>query len=93
VALRVLGTRANVRETVPAALYCFFKFNDYKEGAQAIIRSGGDTDTNCSIFCALYAAKGGAFSDYHSQNIENKDKLMILDSQLYCRYNLVYFPR
>jgi ADP-ribosyl-[dinitrogen reductase] hydrolase len=92
-ALRVLGTRANVQETVPAALYCFLKFDNYMEGAQAIIRSGGDTDTNCSIFCALYGAKGGTFSDYHSQNIENKDKLMILDSQLYNRTSYSFFPR
>ena len=27
-ALRVLGTKANVRETVPSAVYCFIKFDN-----------------------------------------------------------------
>lgn len=93
-ALRVLGTKANVRETVPAALYCFLKFDNYHEAILTAIKAGGDTDTTAAIVGALFGAKlsmKGIDKSFYS--VEDFDKLVELDSQLYNRSNATFFPR
>ena len=93
-ALRVLGTKANVRETVPAALYCFLKFDNYHDAILAAIKAGGDTDTTAAIVGALFGAKlsmRGIDKSFYS--VEDFDKLVELDSQLYNRSNATFFPR
>lgn len=93
-ALRVLGTKANVIETVPSALYCFLKFNNYHDAVYAAIKAGGDTDTTAAIVGALFGAKDGIKAidkSYHT--VEDFDKLISLDSQLYNRSNELFFPR
>lgn len=84
-ALRVLGTSANIKETMPAALYCFLKFNNYADAVRTAIRSGGDTDTNSSIIGALFGAKDGIknIPQEWVDGVENSRKLIFLDSQLY----------
>ncbi len=57
--LRVLGTKANVAETVPSAIYCFLKFKEYHEAVVTAIKAGGDTDTTAAIVGALFGAKDG----------------------------------
>lgn len=92
-ALRVLGTKANVRETVPAALYCFLRFNNYHEAVYTAIKAGGDTDTTAAIVGALFGAKfsmKGIDKSFYS--VEDFDKLVELDSQLYNRSNASFFP-
>jgi ADP-ribosyl-[dinitrogen reductase] hydrolase len=93
-ALRVLGTKANVRETVPAALYCFLKFTNYHDAILTAIKAGGDTDTTAAIVGALFGAqlsmKGIDRSFY---TVEDFDKLVELDSQLYNRSDKQLFPR
>lgn len=92
-ALRILGTKANVKETVPAALYCFLKFNNYYDAVLAAIKAGGDTDTTASIVGALFGAKLGMKSiDRSFFFVENFDKLVALDSQLYNRSSHSIFP-
>ena len=73
----------------------FLKFDNYYEACTTIIKSGGDTDTNSAILGALYGAKYGLkhFSEYHIKNVENSDKLIVLDSQLFNRSNSSYFSR
>jgi ADP-ribosylglycohydrolase len=39
-ALRVLGTKADVRETVPSALYCFIKSTSYHQSILHAIKAG-----------------------------------------------------
>ena len=88
-ALRVVGTKADVRQTVPAALYCFLKFDNYNDAVIASIRAGGDTDTTAAIVGALWGAKAGMQgigSDLATQ-VEDSSKLIELDSQLYNRSN------
>lgn len=88
-ALRVVGTKADVRQTVPAALYCFLKFDNYHDAVVASIRAGGDTDTTAAIVGALWGAKAGMQgigSDLATQ-VEDSAKLIELDSQLYNRSN------
>ncbi len=94
-ALRVLGTKADVRETVPAALYCFMKFSNYHDAIVAAIKAGGDTDTTAAIVGGLFGAKLGMKGIDRSiaQGVEDYDKLVTLDSQLYNRSSSSFFPR
>ena len=93
-ALRVLGTKANVKETVPAALYCFLKFNNYHEAVEASIRAGGDTDTTAAIVGGLFGARDGMKAiDRSFYTVEDFDYLVALDSKLYNRSAYNFFPR
>jgi ADP-ribosylglycohydrolase len=87
-ALRVIGTKADVRQTVPAALYCFLKFDNYHDAIVAAIKAGGDTDTTAAIVGALFGAKLGMKGiDRSFYTVEDFDRLVQLDSQLYNRSN------
>jgi ADP-ribosylglycohydrolase len=94
-ALRLLGTKANVKETVPSALYCFLKFNSYDKAVVAAIKAGGDTDTTAAIVGALFAAKDGTKNIPQDwiDKVEDRDELFLLDSQLYNRGSNSFFPR
>jgi ADP-ribosyl-[dinitrogen reductase] hydrolase len=93
-ALRVLGTRADVRQTVPAALYCFIRFGSYHEAILTAIKAGGDTDTTAAIVGALFGARlgmQGISDEFYS--VEDFDKLLLLDNQLYNKSVNDFFPR
>jgi ADP-ribosylglycohydrolase len=93
-ALSILGTKANVKETVPSALYCFLRFDNYHEGVEAAIRAGGDTDTTAAIVGSLFGAKLGMKAiDKVFYMVEDFDRLVSLDSQLYNRSGDSFFPR
>lgn len=94
-ALRVLGTKADVRETVPSALYCFLKFDTYHAGIVAAIKAGGDADTTAAIVGGLFGAKLGrkGIDTTIASGVEDYDKLIELDSQLYNRSSNSFFPR
>lgn len=94
-ALGILGTKGDVRQTVPAALYCFLKFDNYQEAVIASIRAGGDTDTTAAIVGALFGAKLGvkAIDPSIARGVEDYDKLIELDSQLYNRSSSSFFPK
>jgi len=85
--LRVIGTKADVRQTVPAALYCFLKFDNYHDAVLASIKAGGDTDTTAAIVGALFGAKYGmkVIDKDLVKGVEESDRLIELDSQLYNR--------
>lgn len=89
VALAFLGTKADVRETVPSALYLFTKLNNYREAVIAAIMAGSDTDTTAEIVGSLFGARDGAkdISPQWVSGVENSSKIMVLDSQLYSRSN------
>lgn len=93
-ALRVIGTKANVIETVSSALYCFLKFTDYHEAVIAAIKAGGDTDTTAAIVGALFGAKNGMKAiDPKLYSVEDFDLLVKMDSQLYNRSNTEFLRR
>lgn len=94
-ALKVLGTKANVKETVPAALYCFLKCKKgFWEAVETAIRAGGDTDTTAAIVGALCGARDGTMDMLDSWfKVEDYAKLVRLDRQLYNRNSEVFFPR
>ena len=93
-ALRLLGTKANVQETVPSALYCFLKFDNYHDAIETAIRAGGDTDTTAAIVGAMFGAQNGlAGIDKKFYKVENFDRLVALDRQLFDKSNLMFFPR
>lgn len=93
-ALTILGTKANVRETVPSALYCFMKFDNYYDAVLCSIKAGGDTDTTAAIVGGLFGAKLGITAiDKSFHTVEDFDRLVELDSKLYNRSGKNLFPR
>lgn len=88
-ALRVIGTKGDVRQTVPAVLYCFLKFDNYHDAVLAAIKAGGDTDTTAAIVGALFGAKLGVqgINTDLVKEVEESSHLIELDSQLYNRSN------
>jgi ADP-ribosylglycohydrolase len=90
--LKKTGSRADVRMTVPAVMYCYLKFNNYQEAMETAIRAGGDTDTTAAIVGALFGAKLGlkGIPSHYLDCLEDKDKLIVLDSKLYTRNNVSY---
>lgn len=93
--LKILGTKANVQETVPSVLYCFVKFQKYQEAVVTAIKAGGDTDTTAAIVGALFGAKLGmkSIDPNLAATVEDADRIVALDSQLYNRSNNSFFPR
>lgn len=94
-ALNVLGTKADVRETVPSVIYMFLKFGNCHKACETIIRAGGDTDSCGSILGALFGAKDGIknIPSHLIEQVEDSKKLIELDVQLYNRSNRLFFPR
>jgi len=94
-ALRVIGTKADVRQSVPAALYCFLKFRTYGAAIEAAIRAGGDTDTTAAIVGALFGARDGTMDMLGSwiDGVEDSAQLIKLDSQLYNRSSDSFLKR
>lgn len=94
-ALRVVGTKGDVRQTVPAALYCFLKFDNYQDAVVASIKAGGDTDTTAAIVGALMGAKFGmrGIDSNLAVQVEEYNRLVELDSQLYSRSSGSFIPR
>ncbi|MGA9097749.1 MAG: ADP-ribosylglycohydrolase family protein [Methanotrichaceae archaeon] len=58
-ALAAIGSSPEVSETVPAAFYCFLKF-DPEEALIMAASSGGDTDSIASIAGSLFGALQGS---------------------------------
>jgi ADP-ribosylglycohydrolase len=80
---QLLGTKGDVKQTVPAALYCFLKFKEYNEAVIAAIKAGGDTDTTAAIVGGLFAARDGVESiDHRLYGVEGFDTLIELDKKL-----------
>lgn len=82
--LDIIGTKADVRQTVPAVFYCYLKFEKFSEAITYAIRAGFDTDTTAAIVGALIGARDGVRGMPREwiDGVEDKDKLMILDSKL-----------
>lgn len=93
-ALRVLGTRPDVRQTVPAALYCFLKFDNYYDAVVASILAGGDCDTTAAIVGAMFGGLHGiqAIPPWLF-SVEDFELLVELDSKLHHRLGNDLFPR
>lgn len=91
--LKLIGTRADVRQTVPAVFYLYFKFPNYQDAVEHAIRAGGDTDTTAAIVGALIGARDGlkGIPSAYVDAVEDRDKLILLDSQLQTRNNKNYF--
>lgn len=83
----LLGTKGDVRQTAPAALYLFAKCTSYEQAVVAAIRAGGDTDTTASIVGCMFGTRDGVASIPKEwiDGVEDKENLMILDSQLFNR--------
>jgi len=75
-ALASIGNSPEVSETVPAAFYCFIKF-DPEEALIAAASSGGDTDSIASIAGSLFGAALGAswIPERWMKCLENRDHI------------------
>lgn len=83
-ALKILGTKADVRMTAPSVLYMYLSFSCNQLGLEAMIMGGGDVDTNAAILNSIYGAEYGlkCFDEYHIKNVENSNYLIDLDNRL-----------
>lgn len=90
--LKIIGSRADVRQTVPAVFYLYFKFPNYQDAIEHAIRAGGDTDTTAAIVGALIGARDGikGIPEAYVNAVEDREKLILLDSQLQTRNNKNY---
>jgi len=93
-AFSIFGTKADIRMTIPSVFYAFHKFPSFKEGVPAIIKAGGDTDTNAAILGGIYAARDGNkdINNYWVSNLENFKYINDLDSRLFNK-EVYFFPR
>ena len=82
--LKILGTRADVRQSVPAAMYCYWRYDKFENAIVAAIRSGFDTDTTAAIVGAMFGAKTklGDIPIGWIENVERSSYLRELDSVL-----------
>lgn len=82
--LAELGTRADVRQTVPAAMYCYWRFDNYVDAVVAAIRAGGDCDTTAAIVGGIFGGrtKLGDIPKTWVRNVEDSAYLRQLDSRL-----------
>lgn len=82
--LAQLGTGADVRQTVPASLYCFWRFSNYADAVVAAIRAGRDSDTTAAIVGGMFGGKTrlGDIPLNWVRNVENSAYLRELDTKL-----------
>lgn len=82
--LVALGTRADVRQSVPAAMYCYWRFDSFKDAVVAAIRAGGDADTTAAIVGGMFGAntKLGTIPYNWIKKVENSVYLRDLDTKL-----------
>lgn len=85
IVLEKLGTGCDVRQTVPSAMFIYWRFNNFEKAIVAAIRAGKDTDTLASITGAMMGAniKLGNIPIKWIRNVESSFKLMDLDKKLY----------
>ncbi|MFB3766310.1 MAG: ADP-ribosylglycohydrolase family protein [Methanotrichaceae archaeon] len=75
-ALAAIGNSPEVSETVPAAFYCFLKF-DPEEALITAASNGGDTDSIASIAGSLFGASRGSswIPERWLMRLENRDRI------------------
>jgi ADP-ribosyl-[dinitrogen reductase] hydrolase len=79
-----LGTRGTAHETLASAVFCFLKFNSFKEAVTASVLIGGDTDSRAAITGALagtYYGLEGIPKEF-VEKIEDSKRLQQLDQKL-----------
>lgn len=83
-ALRIIGTRAHVTQTVPAAFAAFTMTSSYEETVRVAIRAGGDTDTTAAIAGALAGTFYGinAIPKAWKDNLEDFHHLRRLETKI-----------
>lgn len=75
--LRKLGTKFDVKETVPSVIFAFKKSPNFT-GMVELIKNGGDTDTNASIFGSMLGAMNYKFPTFVEQ-LKEYEEVISLD--------------
>lgn len=83
-ALRRVGTKPHVVQTVPAAFAAFTMTTSFKDAVEAAVRAGGDTDTTAAITGALAGTFYGldAIPTYYKEGLEEFRHLRRLEKTL-----------
>lgn len=83
----ILGVRGTAHEVLASALYCFLRYDTFKEAAVASVLMGGDTDSRASIVGALAGTYYGieGIPKKWVEQVEDSEKLQEIDKKL-CRY-------
>lgn len=92
VALRTLGTRGYVVETVSSALYCFISsIEDFEETVINAVMGGGDTDTTAAIAGAISGAWNGIdkIPKRWIEEVENSSQIIDIASKLFDIYKSI----
>jgi len=86
-ALRLLGMRGYVVETVASAIYCFVKGESFQESVVMAVKGGGDADTVAAISGALAGTYYGLerIPEQYKLGVENHEELIRMDSELFNR--------
>jgi ADP-ribosylglycohydrolase len=74
-----LGTKFDVRETVPSVLFALKKSPNY-DGMVRLIKNGGDCDTNASIFGCMLAALKYELPEF-SKELKEYKEIIELDNE------------
>lgn len=64
-------------KTLAAALWAYWHAKTFEEGLLAVVRAGGDSDTNAAVACAILGAKFGfsAIPKEYVEGLINKEQL------------------
>ncbi len=83
-AVKKIGSRFNVIDTVPLSLYCLLSSHSFKEGVVKAIKTGNDADTVGAIVGALSGIKYGleGIPDNFVSQSKNSNIFIELDKKL-----------
>lgn len=67
--LKEEGAMGYTLKTLAAGLWAYWHANSFQDGLLAVVRAGGDADTNAAVACAILGAKFG-FDSIPSEYVE-----------------------
>lgn len=84
IALKDIGSKGYVPETVAAAYYCLLVNDNFRDTVVMAVKAGGDTDTTAAIAGGMAGTLYGldAIPDEYKDGVENFEMLASLDEEL-----------
>lgn len=88
-----LGTSGTAHETLASAVYCFLRYDNFKDAVASAVLIGGDTDSRAAIVGALAGTRYGLEGipkDWVKQ-VEGSSMLKKIDADLYSKAPFPYY--